>query len=292
VKHPKSPTHSARLTATVAVLVVAVLILVSGAANAGTRLSRSHPPTPKPTIVLIHGAWADASSWNRVVSRLQHDGYTVDAPPDPLRGLASDSAYVASYLKTISGPIVLVGHSYGGAVITDAATGNAHVRALVYIDAFVPDQGQTVQQLVAATPGSCLGGGGDPTKVFNFAQDPSLPAGDFDLYLKWGSDGPYPGFRACFANDLPGSVAATLQSTQRPLALGAITEASGPPAWKSTPSWYLLGTDDRVIPPAEQLSMAHRAGATILKVDASHLSMISHPAAATQLIIEAANATR
>jgi pimeloyl-ACP methyl ester carboxylesterase len=274
-----------------ALLSVGAIALIPTAASAGTSTapSKSHPA--KPTIVLVHGAWADGSSWRTVTRDLQNDGYTVDVPPNPLRGLTTDSGYLASYLQTVSGPIVLVGHSYGGAVITNAATGNANVKALVYVDAFAPNQGETVQQLVAARPGSCLGGGGDPTKVFNFGTDPTQPAGDPDLYLKAGPDGPYPGFQACFANDLSRSSAAVLASSQRPLAFDAISQATGVPAWKTIPSWYLVGTADHVIPPAEQVFMATRAGSHIVKVNASHLSMISQPGVATRLIQRAAAAT-
>ena len=131
--------------------------------------------------MLIHGAWADGSSWARVTARLQRAGYTVEVPPNPLRGLASDAAYVASFLKTIKGPIVLVGHSYGGSVITGAATGNPEVKALVYVDAFIPDEGETVLQLSSAKPGTALS---DPAKVFDFVPYPGAVGGDVDLYIK------------------------------------------------------------------------------------------------------------
>src|SRR5207249_1912200 len=139
---------------------------------------------PKPSVVLVHGAWADGSSWSGVVARLQDQGYTVYVPPNPLRGLASDSAYLASFLQSITGPIILVGHSYGGAVITNAATGNSNVKALVFVDAFVPDEGESLGDLATAPPppgqnGSCLSG--DPTQVFNFVP---LPNQDLDLYVK------------------------------------------------------------------------------------------------------------
>jgi pimeloyl-ACP methyl ester carboxylesterase len=277
--------------AAVAAVGAAAAVIIPTYAVAGAHTSSVKSVSPKPTIVLVHGAWADGSSWNSVTRSLQDDGFTVDVPPNPLRGLASDSAYLASYLHGVTGPIVLVGHSYGGAVISNAATGNLNVKALVYVDAFAPAQGETIQQLVAAQPGSCLGGGGDPTKVFNFGVDPSQPVGDYDLYLKTQADLPYPGFRACFANDLSPKKAALLASTQRPLALGAISEPSGVPAWKTIPSWYLVGTQDQVIPPAEQIAMATRAGSHIVKVNASHLSMISQPEAATNLILEAVSAT-
>jgi pimeloyl-ACP methyl ester carboxylesterase len=248
-------------------------------------------PAPKPTIVIEHGAWADGSSFGGVVARLQHDGYTVDVPPNPLRGLANDSATLADFLQTISGPIVLVGHSYGGMVTTDAATGNAQVEALVYVDAFIPTQGESTFQLASAQPGSCLGGDGNPANVFNKAPYPGAPAGDADLYAKATPDGPYPGFASCFANDLPAGEAAVLAATQRPITFSALSDPSTAPAWTTIPSWALVGTADQVIPPAEQLFMAQRANAHIVEVPASHLSMISQPRAVTNLIVTAARAT-
>src|SRR6267378_3425019 len=237
--------------------------------------------TIKPSIVLIHGAWADGSSWSRVVRILQDQGYTVFVPPNPLRGLASDSAYLASFLKTITGPIVLVGHSYGGAVITNAATGNSNVKALVYVDAFVPDAGESLGALASVPPppgqnGSCLGG--DPTQVFTFVPI----AGDFDLYLKPNV------FPSCFANDLKADKAAVLASEQRPLVLSVLGDKSGAPAWKTIPSWYLIGKLDLVIPPYAQFFMAQRAHATIAYVNAAHPAMISHPQPVWDLIEQAA----
>lgn len=245
------------------------MMLVSATAGAATG------PT-KPTVVLVHGAWADSSSWSRVVRRLQARGYVVDVPPDPLRGLASDSASLGSFLAAISGPVVLVGHSYGGAVITNAATGNANVKALVYVDAFAPDLGESVQQLVAAQPGSALAG--NPADVFDVV--PS--GGGADLYIKQSV------FPAAFANDLPPRKAAVLAATQRPLDASAAAEPSGPPAWKTIPSWYLVGTADRVLPPAEQEFMAARMHAHTVEVNASHLSMLSRPEQVTKLILQAA----
>jgi pimeloyl-ACP methyl ester carboxylesterase len=238
--------------------------------------------------VLVHGAWADASSWTPVIAGLQDDGYTVVAPPNTLRGIKSDSDYLAAYLATIKGPIVLVGHSYGGAVITNAATGNAQIKALVYVDAFIPKKGETVLQLVSERPGSCLSGGGDPTKVFTFVSYPGAPPDDFDLYIKTQPDDPYPGFAACFANDLPTAEAAILAATQRPFTLSGGNEPSGRPAWKQIPSWAVVGTDDQVVPPAELLFMARRAGAQITKIDAGHLSMLSHPDDVVDVIESAA----
>lgn len=247
--------------------------------------SGSASPKPRPTIVLVHGAWADGSSWNGVTARLQADGYTVYVPPNPLRGLGSDAAYLASFLNTITGPIILVGHSYGGAVITNAATGNPNVRALVYVDAFVPNEGESLLQLASTPPPpgqpeSCLGG--DPATVFNFIPYPGALNGDVDLYIK---PDVYP---ACFANDLPSRQAAVLASSQRPITFSALSEPSGKPAWKTIPSWYLVGTIDKVIPPYAQIFMAQRANAQIAYVKASHPSMISHPDAAVDLIEKAA----
>jgi len=235
----------------------------------------------KPSVVLIHGAWADGSSWSRVVSLLQTHGYTVYVPPNPLRGLTSDSAYIASFLQTITGPIILVGHSYGGAVITNAATGNPNVKALVYVDAFAPDQGESLASLSSVPPPagqspSCVSG--DPTQVFNFVP---LNGGDVDLYVKPSL------FPSCFANDLPPNEGAVLASTQRPFALSALPQPSGVPAWKTIPSFYLVGTIDNVIPPFAQLFMAQRANATIVQVRGSHLVMISHPTAVVGLIDQA-----
>jgi pimeloyl-ACP methyl ester carboxylesterase len=217
---------------------------------------------------------------------LQAEGYTVDAPPDPLRGLANDSATLADFLKTLTGPVIVVGHSYGGMVITNAAAGDPNVKALVYIDAFIPAQGETAFGLTAAQPGSCVGS----SSAFIAVPFPGAPAGDFDTYLKTGPDLPYPGFAQCFANGLPASRAAVLAASQRPIAFSAGSDPSGVPAWKTIPSWSLIGTADRVIPPAEQLLMSKRASARITEVNAGHLSLISHPAAVTRVINAAARA--
>jgi pimeloyl-ACP methyl ester carboxylesterase len=270
---------------------LAALVLVPNLTNGSASASSSTHSSQKPTIVLVHGAWADASSWGDVMPILTSDGYTVDAPPNPLRGLASDSAYLASYLKTISGPIVLVGHSYGGAVVTNAATGNPNVKALVYIDAFEPDQGDTLKGLTFAKPGSCLAGGGNLANVFNEVTDPAQPAGDPDLYLKFAAGTDYPGWDACFANGVASGKAQMLNAGQRPLAAGAFSETSGVPAWKTIPSWSQIGLQDHAIPPAELFFMSKRAGSTITTVNAGHLSMVSNPVATTNLIIKASNAT-
>jgi pimeloyl-ACP methyl ester carboxylesterase len=275
----------------IAGIAAAPFFVTSVASAHSGALSRASSDS-KPTIVLVHGGWADASSWDGVITTLQREGYTVDAPPNQLRGLSRDSAYLASFLQTISGPIVLVGHSYGGAVITNAATGNSNVKALVYVDAFEPAEGENLQQLTFAKPGSCLAGGGNLTNVVNFAVDPRQPSGDYDLYLKVAAGTDYAGFDACFANDVPTSEANVLAATQRPFALDAFTEASGVPAWQTIPSWAIIGTQDQAIPPAELTFMAQRAHSEIKYVEAGHLSMISQPEAVASLIVKAASATQ
>jgi pimeloyl-ACP methyl ester carboxylesterase len=272
----------------------AAILAITGLAVTASQLPPAAATTtsaggggPRPTIVLEHGAWADASSWDAVIRQLQRAGYTVDAPPDPLRGLAYDSATLADFLKTISGPIVLAGHSYGGMVITNAATGNPNVKALVYVDAYIPAQGDTAFGLTAAQPGSCLAS----ANAFIGVPYPGAPANDFDTYLKTGPDLPYPGFAQCFANGLPASTAAVLAATQQPIAYSAGSDPSGVPAWLTIPSWSLIGTADHVIPPTEQMFMSKRAGAHITKVNAGHLSLISDPGAVTSVIIAAALAT-
>jgi pimeloyl-ACP methyl ester carboxylesterase len=253
----------------------------AGAATAGAETS-SHGGS-KPTVVLVHGAWADSGSWDQVVARLQRQGYTVIAFPTPLRSLPDDSAYLAAFLSSVPGPIVVVGHSYGGAVITNAATGNPNVKALVYVDAFLPDEGETIAELIGTPPGSCVAG--DPTQIFDLRPIPGAPPGVVDAYVKQSL------FPSCFANDLPAKQAAVLAATQRPASTIILGQPSGPPAWADIPSWALIGTVDRVILPATQLFMAERAGAQIVKIKASHLPMISQPGAVTRLIVAAARAT-
>jgi pimeloyl-ACP methyl ester carboxylesterase len=252
----------------------------AGHAPSGHALSGSAAPAPKPTIVLVHGAWADSSSWNAVVEQLQALGYTVDAPPNPLGGVSSDSAYLSDFLSTISGPIVLVGHSYGGFVITNAATGNTQVKALVYDDAFIPASGDTPASLSSAKPGSCL-----TSTALNFVPYPGAPSGDADVYVKQSV------FPGCFANGLPASEGAALAAEQQPPVASILSDTlTVAPAWQTIPSWDIIGTADHVIPPAEQVVMAQRSGAHISEINAPHLSMISDPGAVTRVILDAARA--
>jgi pimeloyl-ACP methyl ester carboxylesterase len=255
----------------------------SATADAGRAGAATSHGGSKPTIVLVHGAWADSGSWDQVVAGLQRQGYRVVAFPTPLRGLPDDSAYLAAFLSSVSGPIVLVGHSYGGAVITNAATGNTNVKALVYVDAFLPAQGETIAELVGRNPGSCVAG--DPTQIFDLVPYPGAPPGAVDAYVKQSL------FPSCFANDLPARKAAVLAATQRPASTVILGQPSGPPAWAEIPSWALVGTIDHVIPPATQLFMAERADARIVKIKASHLPMVSRPGAVTRLIVAAARST-
>ncbi len=218
-----------------------------------------------------------------MIARLQTEGYTVDAPPNPLQSLVGDAATIADLLKTIKGPIVLVGHSYGGAVITNAATGDRNVKALVYVDAFAPAKGESVLALDSTKPGSALGAG--PTKVFDFVSFPGATHGDAELYVKPSV------FEQAFANGLPAKEGAVLAATQSPAVYSALTAPSGTPAWKRIPSWYVLGTIDKAIPPAIELFMAQRIHAHITRVKAGHLSMVAAPGVVAKVITAAANAT-
>jgi pimeloyl-ACP methyl ester carboxylesterase len=235
---------------------------------------------PKPTIVLIHGAWADGSSWNAVASELQSQGFTVLTPPNLLRRVAIDAPYVASFLaQRTSGPVVLVGHSYGGFVITNAGTGGGDVRALVYVDAFVPEEGETVFQILGGS-GSALDVP-DPTTVLDIVGYPDAPEGDADAFLKPDT------VHTAFAQDLSEADRWLIVASQRPITLAANTTPSGPAAWKTLPSWVVVGTEDRVIPPDTQRHMASRAGATTTEVAGSHVSMVSHPEATIEAILAA-----
>jgi pimeloyl-ACP methyl ester carboxylesterase len=264
----------AAVLAGVAALVIPLSVIGSAAAT------DSNGAGPKPTIVLVHGDWADGSSWSAVMPRLQRQGYQVVAPPNQLRGPSVDDPYLASYLQTIPGPIILVGHSYGGFVITNAALGNANVKALVYIDAFIPDSGQTLADL--SSPESCL-----VPQAFH-----AVPfSGGVDLYLNIAPNPPYVGFNECFANGVPPNQAAVLAAVQRPAAAAQLGEPSGPPAWATMPSWSLIGTEDHAVPPSLQEQMSTHAGAHISFVNAGHLSLITRPNAVVDIIDRAAQAT-
>ena len=274
-------TVTGSLVAALAVALLTALATTMGPAGARP-IAQVHAVTqdsaPKPTVVLVHGGWADSSGWNAEIASLQRRGYPVIAPANPLRGLNSDADYVRSVLETISGPIILVGHSYGGAVITNAARGVPNVEALVYIAAFAPDDGESLAQLVTMNPGTQI------TPDALIERPYPLPGGGegIDLYIRAEN------FHDAFAGDLPLSTTRLMQATQRPFSVAAFTEPSGAPAWKEIPSWYLVATDDHAIPPATQWFMAGRAGATTASVSASHVPMMSQPDATTRLILQAA----
>jgi pimeloyl-ACP methyl ester carboxylesterase len=272
--------HKAR-RGILAALVLVITVALGLGATSHTPASAEHRPSgPKPTIVLVHGGWADASGWNSEIAKLQARGYPVIAPANPLRGLQSDAAYLRSLLATIEGPIVVVGHSYGGAVISNAALGVPNVKALVYIAGFAPDQGESLGQLVSMNPGSLIG----PATLI--PRPYPLPDGGTgtDLYLT------QEGFATAFAGDLPRRTTDLMQSTQRPFSEEAFGSVSDEPAWKTIPSWYLVATEDKAIPPATQRFMAERANATTFEVRASHVPMISQPSATTEVILAAAQA--
>jgi pimeloyl-ACP methyl ester carboxylesterase len=235
----------------------------------------------KPTVVLVHGAWADGSSWSGVAQRLQRLGYPVRVPAVTLRSLADDASNLANFVAAIDGPIVLVGHSYGGGVISDMPL-DPDVRALVFVDAFAPAEGEALGGL--AGPDSALAVS-DPTSIFDFLPYAGGPEGDVEIYLKQDF------FRTAFASDLPTRRADALWASQRPVTGSALNEPASAPAWKSLPSWYALGERDRIIPPATQRAMAERAGSTVVRVRAGHLSLVSRPRAVAAVILEAARAT-
>ncbi|MHB9757421.1 alpha/beta fold hydrolase [Streptomyces sp. BYX5S] len=251
-----------------AVGAAAMTVAAGGPAAAG-----GHPSRPKPTIVLVHGAFADAGGWSRVISHLTRDGFSVIAPPNPLRGVHADSAYLAAFLDTVPGPLVLVGHSYGGVLITNAAHGNERARALVYVAAFAPDAGETVPGLQTKYPGTRL-----TEAALDFRPHPQ----GVDGYVKRSV------FREVFAGDLSRADADLLWATQRPGDTATLSETSGEPAWKTVPSYYLVAGEDNLIPPAAQRFMAARAGAHTLEVRASHVAMISQPRSTAALIAKAA----
>jgi pimeloyl-ACP methyl ester carboxylesterase len=232
--------------------------------------------TRKPTVVLVHGAWADSSSWNGVISRLRRMGYPVIAAANPMRRLKSDSDYIASVLRAVDGPIVLVGHAYAGSVITNAAAGNPNVKALVYVAAFAPEPGEGALGIIARFPGSTLA---QTTVAF------PLPGGGEDLYIKQDQ------YHQQIAADVPAHLAALMAVTQRPGTRAAFSDPSSTAAWKSIPSWFVFGSADRNIPAAAHRFMAKRAGAkrTVEIPGASHSVAVSHPGAVAELITEAAN---
>ena len=240
-----------------------------------TGIVRAEDQQTKPTIFLVHGAWADSSSWNGVVDLLLKDGYTVRALPNTLRGLSADAAVISTYLKSVAGPVVLVGHSYGGSVISVASANAPNVKALVFVDAFAPDAGESIHSELASAP--------PPPSDFTIAV-PFTNGKDLYVNSKY--------FGTVFASAEPTDVAARLAATQRPLAARCTTDrAPGAVGWKTIPSWYVIGDADKVIPPDIQLKFATRAKSKIYHVPGGdHPSMIAHPEVTVAAIGDAANA--
>lgn len=257
--------------------ITTALALAAAMVASGSAMAQSANPPVKPTIVLVHGAFAESSSWNAVIAGLSRDGYTAIAAANPLRSVATDAAAVSAVVRSIPGPVVLVGHSYGGPVITEAANGSANVKALVYVAGFAPDKGESSLSLSGKFPGSTLG-----EAIVAVA----LPDGGQDLFIQPDK------FHAQFAADVPEDQASLMAATQRPVTQAALAEESGTPAWKTLPSYVIYGSEDRNIPPAVMRFMAERAHAvkTVVIEGASHALMVSHPDEVTAIIEDAASA--
>ncbi|GGM99912.1 alpha/beta fold hydrolase [Streptomyces fuscichromogenes] len=231
-----------------------------------------------PTIVLVHGAFGDSGMWKGVIAKLQAQGYTTLAVSNPLRGLESDAQYAATVAETVDGPVVLVGHSYAGAIITRAARDASNVEALVYVAAFQPDEGESCLENAARFPGAKMGP--DTTVATEHEGEPELRILPEH-------------YRDVIAGDLPAEVTDVLAVTQRSVRVQALTaELSGRPAWRTLPSWAVIATQDNAIPGQAQEFMAERAGSHVVRVAASHAVAISQPDAVADLVIEAAKATR
>jgi pimeloyl-ACP methyl ester carboxylesterase len=239
-------------------------------------MSEVTPNNGSPTVVLVHGAFADASSWNGVIERLQAKGVRVTAPANPLRGISIDSDYTASIFEQTPGPVLAVGHSYGGAVISNAATQAKNVVGLVFVAAFAPEEGEVLGDVEAGSKDSVLSSALVPLHY---------PATNGDTAVEFAIDPA--GLRDAFAADLPAEQTALMAATQRPASELAFSEPSGPPAWKSLPSWTVVATGDKAAGADVIRSMAQRAGATITEVEGSHVIMISQPQAVTDVILEA-----
>ena len=234
----------------------------------------------KPTVVLVHGAFADSSSWNGVIAQLRGDGYPVIAGANPLRGLHGDAEFLRSILDSVDGPIVIAGHSYGGSVMSVAADGNPKVRALVYIASFLLDDGESTGELAGKFPGNELGPALRPVPVGG-------PDGQTvnDLYIQQDR------FRAVFAADIPPDVADLMAVTQRPIVADALEEKAARAAWKTIPSWTMVTLQDLAVPAQSQRFMAERARSHTVEIDASHAVTVSQPGAVAELIDAAAHAT-
>jgi pimeloyl-ACP methyl ester carboxylesterase len=233
-------------------------------------------PDVKPTIVLVHGAFADASGWRGVIERLTAQGFPVLAPPNPLRGVITDGDSVRTFVSTIEGPVVLVGHSYGGSVITNASVGAPNVKALVFISAYAPDEGESL-----GAAGALDGASNDLVEHLLVRPYAGMADGDGDAYINPDV------FHHQFCADLPADTAAVMAVSQRPITLQCFGTPSGPAGWKTLPSWYMVASSDNAIPPVAERAMAARAGATTVEVESSHVAFISHPDETVELILAA-----
>lgn len=245
----------------------------------GPTTSAPTASTDTPTIVLVHGAFADSSSWNEVIARLHGDGFPVIAPANPLRDLHDDARYLRSVIDSIDGPIVLVGHSYGGSVMSEAADGAAQVRALVYIASFLLEAGESTAELAGKYPGGQLGPALNPVPFTTGATHGT------DLYIQQDR------FRDVFAADVPPATTALMAATQRPITASALDDTANAVAWASIPSWTLITTQDLNIPAESMRFMARRANSTTIEIDASHAVAVSRPDAVADLIRRAARET-
>ncbi|MBB2946492.1 pimeloyl-ACP methyl ester carboxylesterase [Actinoplanes lutulentus] len=231
-------------------------------------------------MVLVHGAFADSSSWNGVIKRLQRDGYPVVAAANPLRGLHTDAEYLRAVLAGVTGPIVLAGHSYGGSVMSEAADGDADVKALVYVASFAPEKGESTSALAAKFPGGQLGEALNQVPV----TVPGAGTGT-DLYIKQDQ------FRRVFAADVPRQETVLMAATQRPITSAALDEKATRTAWKSIRSWFLITRQDLAIPADSMRFMAKRAKSRVVEIDASHAVTVSEPKAVADMIVDAARTT-
>jgi len=275
-------TRGRKMALAAAGIVAGAALAFGGAFSAGAADTAKPVKPTKPTVVIVHGAWTDASSFTSVERILQKDGYSVLDFANPLRSLGGDADYLATFLETrTTGPVILVGHSYGGAVIGAAGLSDPDVQGLVYVNAFVPTEGESLLDLLNSA------GPVDPAQLFDMVPYPGAPEGDVDLYLKKEA------FEPAFATGLSRKDQASFYSQQRPITFSAVNEkATAGQAWESLPSWYVAGTNDGSIPLDLQISMADRAGADITRVKAGHLSMVSDPKAIARVIDEAADSTK
>jgi pimeloyl-ACP methyl ester carboxylesterase len=261
---------------TLAAAAIAVTTMVAAAPPDGAAKSGTTGKQTKPTVVLVHGAWADTSTWNGEVSLLRKAGYTVRAIGNPLQNLTTDAQTVKNFLKSIKGPIVLAGHSYGGSVITNAAQGVSNVKALVYVDAAAPAVGETTAQL--SGPNSVLTKG-KPADLYDAVSYPNAPSRASALYLKENV------FVTKFANSVPRDQAVNLWATQRAATTVAFQTPSKYEAWRTIPSWYFISSGDQIITADSEKKMARRADSKVtLYNGGSHLTLVSDPAAVTKVI--------